>query len=71
MDTLCSYVNDQPYFAARNARMTRIIPAGYLNTFDFDIRLSTNAAIKYLGTISGGAFDKLGYDVDNVARNNF
>lgn len=43
--------------------MKYVAPPTYLDVFQFYICLSTADATRFSGTISGGAFDKLGYDV--------
>ena len=43
--------------------MTRILEPDFLDTFAFDIRLSTDATKKFVGTLSNDGWDKLGFNV--------
>lgn len=43
--------------------MKYIAPPSYLDTFQFYIARSDNDAVRFSGTISGGAFEKLGFNV--------
>lgn len=43
--------------------MKYVAPPSYLDVFQFYISLKTSDATRFTGTISGAAFDKLGYTV--------
>lgn len=61
LDSLCRYLSDLDYFKAQGAVVTRIAEPDYLDTFAFDIRSSANAAVKFVGTLTGAGWEKLGF----------
>ena len=60
---LCDWVSAQQYFKDKNAVMKYVAPPSYLDVLQFYICLSTNDATRFVGTISGDGFEKLGFVV--------
>jgi hypothetical protein len=57
----CDFLNDTAYFKLNNAKAVYVAPASYLYVMQFYICLTTSDAVRFVGTISGDGFDKLGY----------
>ena len=56
-------MNDQPYFVAANAKMVYAEPTSYLHIFTFYIRKIAVNETRFIGTITGDGFDKLGFNL--------
>lgn len=57
----CDYLNKLPYFSTRNAVAKYVAPSSYLSVMQFYIALSTNDNVRFVGSIDGAGFEKLGY----------
>jgi len=61
--SFCDYLTAHPYFVSKAATVKYVAPASYLDVMQFYICLTLNDATRFIGTIDGYGFDKLGYNI--------